>query len=70
MTWHQFTQAFLARFEEVETELVFDRFKKLQQNTTVEVYFDEFEKCRGQLLSKIPSLTLEYFLELEAFKQK
>ncbi|KAL8101446.1 hypothetical protein AgCh_033370 [Apium graveolens] len=63
VTWHQFTQAFLARFGEVETELVFDRFKKLQQVTTVEVYFDEFEKCRCQLLSKIPSLTSEYFME-------
>lgn len=29
----------------------------------MEVYFDEFERYRGQLLSKIPSLTQEYFLE-------
>lgn len=63
VTWQQFTQAFLARFGELETELVFDKFKKLQQVSTVEQYFDEFEKCRGQLLSKIPSLTSEYFLE-------
>lgn len=63
VTWQQFTQAFLARFGELETELVFDKFKKLQQVSTVESYFDEFEKCRGQLLSKIPSLTPEYFLE-------
>lgn len=63
VSWQQFTQAFLARFGELETELVFDKFKKLQQTTTVEAYFDEFEKCRGQLLSKIPSLTQEYFLE-------
>ena len=63
VTWQQFTQAFLARFGELETELVFDKFKKLQQTTTVEDYFDEFEKSRGQLLSKIPSLTPEYFLE-------
>lgn len=53
----------MARFGEIDTELVFDRFKKLQQVTTVEAYFDEFEKCRGQLLMKIPSLTAEYFLE-------
>lgn len=52
VTWQQFTQAFLARFGELETELVFDKFKKLQQVSTVEQYFDEFEKCRGQLLSK------------------
>lgn len=63
VTWQQFAQAFLARFGEVEIELVFDKFKKLQQVTTVELYFDEvelyfdeFEKCRGQLLTKIPSL--------------
>ena len=29
----------------------------------MEEYFDEFEKSRGQLLRKIPSLTPEYFLE-------
>lgn len=63
VTWNQFSQAFVARFGEVDTELVFDKFKKLQQTTTVEAYFDEFEKCRGQLLMKIPSLTTEYFLE-------
>lgn len=62
-TWSQFSQAFLARFGELDTELVFDRFKRLQQLTTVEAYYDEFEKCRGQLLSKIPSLTAEYFME-------
>lgn len=42
---------------------MFDKFKKLQQVSTVEAYFDDFEKCRGQLLMKIPSLTTEYFLE-------
>lgn len=62
-TWYQFTQDFLARFGKVDTELVFDKFKKLQQTTAVEAYFDECEKCRGQLLLKILSLTIEYFLE-------
>ena len=62
-TWGQFTRAFLARFGEADTELVFDKFKKLQQVSTVEAYFDDFEKCRGQLLMKIPGLTNEYFLE-------
>lgn len=63
VSWQHFSQAFLDRFGEVETKLVFDKFKKLQQVSTVEFYFDEFERCRGQLLSKIPSLTQEYFLE-------
>lgn len=62
-TWQQFAQAFLSRFGELDTELVFDKFKRLQQEGSVESYFDDFEKLRGQLLSKIPSLTNEYFLE-------
>nr|XP_017218446.1 PREDICTED: uncharacterized protein LOC108195935 [Daucus carota subsp. sativus] len=62
-SWQEFKQACLARFGELDTELVFDKFKKLQQISTVGAYFDEFEKCRGQLLSKIPNLTQEYFLE-------
>lgn len=63
VTWNKFCQAFISRFGELDTELVFDRFKRLQQSTTVEAYYDEFEKCRGQLLDKIPSLTNEYFME-------
>lgn len=63
VSWQQFSDALLERFGQVETELVFDMFKKLQQVNTVEHYYDEFEKCRGQLLQKIPSLTEEYFLE-------
>lgn len=63
VSWQNFSEAFMARFGAVETDLVFDRFKKLQQVTSVEHYYDEFEKCRGQLLRKIPSLTSEYFLE-------
>lgn len=49
------------RFGELETELVFDKFKRLQQTTSVEAYYDEYERCRGQLLSKIPSLTTRVF---------
>lgn len=63
VTWNKFCQAFISRFGELDTGLVFDRFKRLQQSTTVEAYYDEFEKCRGQLLNKIPSLTNEYFME-------
>lgn len=29
----------------------------------MELYYDEFEKSRGQILKKLPSLTEEYFLE-------
>lgn len=46
VTWQQFTRAFLAGFGEIDTDLVFDRFKRLQQETSVESYFDEFEKPR------------------------
>lgn len=63
VSWQQFCEAFLARFGDIETDLVFDKFKRLQQTSTVEAYYDEFEKCRGQILKKIPGLTSEYFLE-------
>lgn len=66
VTWQQFSEAFIAKFGDIgdiDTNLVFDKFKKLQQLTSVEDYYDEFEKCRGQLPKKIPGLTVEYFLE-------
>lgn len=63
VSWLQFSEAFVARFGELDTDLVFEKFKKLQQTKSVEEYYDEFEKCRGQLLKKIPGLTTEYFLE-------
>lgn len=64
VSWHQFSEAFIGRFGETDTELVFDRFKRLQQKSSVEEYYDNFEKCRGQVLKKIPNLTDEYFLEI------
>lgn len=63
VSWLQFSEAFVARFGELDTDLVFEKFKKLQQTKSVEEYYDDFERCRGQLLKKIPSLTSEYFLE-------
>lgn len=58
VTGQYFTREFLNRFGEFDTELVFDKFKKLQ-TTKAQAYFDEFERCRGQLLMKIPGLTTE-----------
>lgn len=43
---------------------MFEKFKKLQQTKSVEEYFDKFEKYRGQLHKKIPSLTNDFFLEI------
>lgn len=63
VTWQEFSKAFVARFGAIQTDMFFDRFNKLQQDTIVEQYFDDFEKCRGQLLRKIPTLTSEDFLE-------
>ncbi|KAL8123831.1 hypothetical protein AgCh_011723 [Apium graveolens] len=63
INWLEFSEAFTSRFGELDTDLVFEKFKKLQQTKSVEEYYDEFERCRGQLLQKIPSLTSEYFLE-------
>lgn len=62
-TWKQFSDAFTARFGELDTKLVFDKFKRLQQNSSVEDYYDEFEKIKGQVLKKLPGLTFEYYLE-------
>lgn len=61
-SWQQFSEAFLARFGELDTDLIFDKFKKLHQVSTVEAYYDDFERCRGQLLKKILGLTNEYLL--------
>lgn len=62
VTCLEFSEAFIARFGELDTDLVFEKFKKLQQTKSVEDYYDDFEKCIGQLLKKIPSLIPEYFL--------
>ncbi|KAL8146445.1 hypothetical protein AgCh_004249 [Apium graveolens] len=48
--WQQFVDAFTARFGEIDTELVSDKFKRLQQSSLVEEYFDEFEKIKGRVL--------------------
>lgn len=42
---------------------MFEKFKKLQLTKSVEQYYDEFERCRGQLIKNIPSLIPEYFLK-------
>ncbi|KAL8121346.1 hypothetical protein AgCh_018182 [Apium graveolens] len=50
----------IPRFGELDTNLVFDKFKTLLQTSSVEEYFDDFERSIGQVLKKIPSLTMEY----------
>lgn len=47
VSWLQFSEAFIARFGELDTDLVFEKFKKLQQTKSVEEYYDDFERCRG-----------------------
>lgn len=42
---------------------MFKIFKMLQQKKSVEEYYDDFERCRGQLLKKIPGSTPVYFLK-------
>lgn len=63
VNWREFTAHFVARFGLLEQELLHDKFKRLKQETTVEDYYAQFEKDRGQLKSKLPLLTEEYFLE-------
>ncbi|KAL8115747.1 hypothetical protein AgCh_022304 [Apium graveolens] len=47
VTWQQFTQSFMAIFGELDTDMVFDRLKRLQHSNSVENYFDEIEKLMG-----------------------
>lgn len=42
------------------TGLIYDNFKQLQQTTTVELYYVQFEKYRAHLMEKMPSLTEEF----------
>lgn len=66
VTWLQFTEAFIARFGEVDNELVvFEKFKRLQETSNVETFtIMNLKSGRGQLLKKIPSLTKKYFVEI------
>lgn len=47
VSWLQFSEDLIAKFGELDTDLVFENFNKLQQTKSVEEYYDEFERCRG-----------------------
>ncbi|XP_074379422.1 uncharacterized protein LOC141720727 isoform X1 [Apium graveolens] len=61
--WPEFCAQFSARFEALEEEMLYDSFKQLKQTSTVEHYFDQFEKLMEQLKRKMPTLTEEFFVE-------
>lgn len=63
LEWTDFTLHFSARFGVIEQELLYDKFKQLKQNSTVDHYFSQFEKCMEQLKGKMPQLTEEFFIE-------
>nr|XP_017226343.1 PREDICTED: uncharacterized protein LOC108202460 [Daucus carota subsp. sativus] len=63
LEWLEFCKQFTARFGSWEQELLYNKFKQLHQATTVDLYFDEFEKCKEQLRGRMPELTEEYFVE-------
>lgn len=60
--WTEICEQFIARFGVWEQDLVFDNFKQLQQTTTVELYYGQFEKYRAHLMEKMPLLTEEFFV--------
>lgn len=63
MEWTTFCKQFISRFGTREQETLYDNFKHLKQTTTIELYFDQFEKYQEQLKGRMPDLTEEYFVE-------
>lgn len=63
LDWSDFTLHFSARFGVMEQELLYDKFKQLKQTSTVDHYFNQFEKCREKLKGKMPQLTEDFFVE-------
>lgn len=63
MRWSEFCKKLEARFGIREQELLYDNFKQLEQTSTVNLYFAQFEKYQEQLREKMPSLTEAFFVE-------
>lgn len=61
--WEDFSASFLVRFGILEQELLYDKFKQLKQESSVEVYHDQFERYMEKLKGKLPHLIEEYFVE-------
>lgn len=61
--WTEFCNQITNRFGAWEQDLLFDNFKKLKQESTVEAYYTDFEKYKAQLQEKMPVLTEEFFVE-------
>lgn len=61
--WPEFCQQFTARFGAWEQELLYENFKQLQQNSTMDLYYNQFEKYQEQLKEKMPFLTEAFFVE-------
>ena len=53
----------MARFGARENELVFEKFKNLRQDGTLEQYCKQFALCMGQVKARIPQLSEDYFVE-------
>lgn len=61
LLWPDFCTYFLARFGACENELLYDKFKNLKQEASVESYCNQFALAMGQL--RIKKLTEEHFIE-------
>ena len=70
LEWTDFCKHIAARFGVWEQELLYDKFKHLQQTSTVELYFAQFEKYMEQLKEKMPLLTKEYFVFISGLQDK
>ncbi|KAK9671838.1 hypothetical protein RND81_12G058100 [Saponaria officinalis] len=53
----------MARFRDDNGYNVVDKFKKLQQTTSIDAYVDEFECLRGLMLQRNPNLSDDFFLD-------
>lgn len=61
--WNHFSKNIVSRFSMLEHELLFEYFKQLKQDGTVEQYYGKFEGYMEQLNERVPSLSEEYFKE-------
>lgn len=60
--WESFVMDLCVQFEDVAHDSHVDSFNKLSQTTTVEDYFDQFERLKTHMLAHNPNLTENYFV--------
>lgn len=66
--WPEFCEHFVAKFGVWEQDLIYDNFKQLQQTTTVELFYGQFEKYGAHLMEKMPTPTEERVFRGKLYK--